>query len=329
MEPSALIGFALVFLVASWSFSALFSGALLLGRWRLRSAGPCAERRMASYSLVLAPLLSVAIIVVLTGYKVAGHWFGAQDHCLDHGHHLHLCLIHGGAWIGQAWAVATVAFAVALVLTRLIHGLTQMWTAHVALRRIQRVSRRLETPFGEILLAPADRPFCFVAGLLRPRIYVSTAAWERLSAEERLAMLAHERAHVEHGDVWRRVALGFLTLVGPPVFAKRALGVWRAATERLCDQRAALAVDDPGAVGGALLALGRNEQPLAIGACFAASSDNLVDRVEAVLNEESDGHATARWLGFASLVFATAAVATCVAFADPLHHALESLVGFI
>ncbi len=329
MVPPALIGFALVFLVANWSFFALFAGALLLGRRRLRSAGPCAERRMASYSILLAPLLSVAVIAVLSGYSVAGHWFGAQDHCLGHGHHLHLCLIHGDVWVGQVWAMVTVAFAVALLLTRLVHGLIQIWTAHIGLRRVQRASRRVATSFGEIFFAPARRQFCFVAGLFQPRIYVSTAAWERLNTEERLAMLAHERAHVEHGDIWRRVALRFLTLLGPPVFAKRALGVWRAATDRLCDQRAARTVDDPSVVGAALLALGRGEETLAMGASFVASSDDLVDRVEAVLNEESDGRATARWLGFASILFATIAVGACVTFADPLHHALESLVGFI
>ena len=46
----------------------------------------------------------------------------------------------------------------------------------------------------------ADEPLIFVAGSIRPNVYVSSGALARLSDTELRAALAHERAHGRHGD---------------------------------------------------------------------------------------------------------------------------------
>lgn len=47
----------------------------------------------------------------------------------------------------------------------------------------------------------------FTAGLLSPRVYVARALAERLTADELVAVLAHERAHVERRDPLRLTCL--------------------------------------------------------------------------------------------------------------------------
>jgi hypothetical protein len=68
----------------------------------------------------------------------------------------------------------------------------------------------------------AGTPLAFCAGWLRPRVYVSTAALERLSAAELRAVLAHEHHHLALRDPLRlavgRVlcqALFFLPVLRP------------------------------------------------------------------------------------------------------------------
>ncbi len=331
IEASSLIGFALAFLGASWLGSAFLGGLVLLGRRRLGSAGPRAVRRAAACALVLPPALGLSIVLVLSGYSVVGPWLGLPDHCPAHSHHLHLCVFHGTAWAEQPWAVTTVALIGTAVALRAVHHAAALWRARLALRRVARISRRLASPVGELLLAPASTPFCFVAGLLAPRIFVSTGAWERLDANERQAMLAHEQAHAEQGDLWRRSALGAFALFAAPLIAPRLLALWRRATERLCDHRAAVTVGDPEPVVRALVklsTLGAGASRRAA-ACFVPTAGEVVDRVEAVLAAGGDGHAAARRIAIGAAIVVTLVLVGSTVFAGPIHHAVESLLGSI
>jgi hypothetical protein len=60
---------------------------------------------------------------------------------------------------------------------------------------------------GDAVVIADERPRAFCAGLLRPRVYVSTGALELLDDEALGAVLAHERAHVRRRDPLR-VACG-------------------------------------------------------------------------------------------------------------------------
>lgn len=329
IQPASLIGFAVAFLVASWAGSVLLGSAVLLaGRW-LRSAGPGAERRAAACAIALPPVTSAVIVLVLASYSVGGPRFGLADHCPQHLHHLHLCLFHGASWAHQVWAVTTVAFIGTIISTRIIHRAGALFNARVALRRVARVSQRLASPAGEVFLAPATTPFCFVAGLFAPRIFVSTAAWERLDEAERAAMLAHEQAHAEQGDLWRRSLLDGFALFAAPLFATALVERWSNATERLCDHRAALVVGEPEPVARALLSFARvglGRSPVA-SACFLPAGGEVVDRVEAVLAGEGDGSHVARSVAVGAAVVIALVIVGSTALADPLHHALESLLG--
>ena len=70
-------------------------------------------------------------------------------------------------------------------------------------RRIVRaLPRRGMGPSGAVLFAHA-RPQAFCAGLLRPRVYISTGAVATLNADELRAVLAHEAHHARVRDPQR------------------------------------------------------------------------------------------------------------------------------
>lgn len=320
----SLVAFGLVFLSVSIALSLLLNGALLLSRRALRRTGAWVERQASTAALVLPPMLALAVVAALA-MKSALALADGSDHCLAHGHHLHLCVRHGAAWALQPWALASVAAATTFVAVR---GAISAW-AHAMAQRAAGHLRSLGAPLGErCYVVPASERFAFTAGVVSPAVIFSSAAWAALSPAERDAIVAHELAHLAHGDLWRRALLGFAAALGAPVLVGHALRLWELSAERICDQAAARRVGRPSTVASAMLALVRSGPlPLApVGAVFAAAN-HVPQRIESVLREEPDGRAASHRL---AVLLALAAAALCVAcgvYAEPLHHALETLLG--
>lgn len=322
---ASLIGFALVFLMVSVALSVLAGAMVRLARQPMQAAGAAVERVAATAALVLPPALAMSVTAALLGHSAFGAAWGLPDHCSQHGHHLHLCLFHGGSWAHHLWAVGTVVAAGVLVVLRAGSRVRRLWAGRRLLRTLGHVSETT-APDG-VRIVPAQRDFCFSAGLLAPRIFCSRASWDRLTEDERAAVVAHERAHIGHGDLWRRAVLGLLAILGAPGVGGALLGRWERASERLCDRRAAESVGDPTVVARALLALaGRQRSGLVVGPAFVSDGD-VVGRVEALLAGGSDGSAAARALGRIVILAAVIATALAMAASDPLHHGLETLLG--
>jgi beta-lactamase regulating signal transducer with metallopeptidase domain len=243
---------------------------------------------------------------------------GTNDHCVAHTHHPHLCLYHGGTWGETAWAVAAVVAAATALSIGLSRRLWGIWRARGARRTLQHVAgaRRFRT--STVLIAPAASVFCFVSGVWRPRIFVSSTAWNLLDDLERRAVIEHENAHVAHGDLWRRYVLGSLAALGLPFVAARLLEMWAQAAERLCDARSARETGEPAAVASALIKLSRAaRRPDTAFANAFISTATVVDRVEALLRDEPCGGRCARWLGGLIAATAAAAIALCAQYVDP------------
>ena len=325
MSIASLVAFGLVFLGASLGLSLLASSALLLGGRLLRRRGPWMERRAATAALVLPPLLGLGLAGILAVESVMA-FSGGRDHCLEHDHHLHLCLRHGAPWASQPWALALVVCAATFVGVRFT---LTLWSHVQAQRTVFRL-RRLGEPLGErdCYLVPSGDRFAFTAGLISPTVLLSSAAWDALEPEQREAVMAHELAHVAHGDLWRRAGLGMLASLGAPYLVTRALRIWELSAERICDRQAALRVGRPSTVASAMLALVRDRpsRHAPMGAGFAAAS-HVPERVVSVLREEPGGESGSRRLLLLMVVVSLSFVAACVAFAEPLHHALETLLG--
>jgi hypothetical protein len=324
IDPGSLVGFGLALVATAWVSSALLCAAVLLGRRSLARLGPAVERAAAAGALTLAPIAGGVVVTAVAVYSLSPAWFSAVDHCSQHGHHPHLCLLHGGAWADAAWAVVLLSMAVAGLGIGVVRRMVGSWRTSFALGRLRRVSQ--PGPEG-VLIAPADRAFCFAAGLRRRNIFVSTAAWAALDADERRAVLAHERSHIAQADVGRHVALYLASLLGVPWLAWRVLTLWRSATERVCDQHAAREVS-PTAVASALVTMSRLRPGPTVGFSFGRSS-TIVERVEALLGEGPLGGELARRVAWSGWVLLAMTGLAALFFAEPVHHFLETLLGML
>ena len=104
--------------------------------------------------------------------------------------------------------------AVVIVLLAVLGSVVTARALTGALREVQ-ASRRFQRllaqskprPLHGALLIVSPQPRAFCAGLLRPRVYVSTGAVAILDQEALSAVLAHERHHARRRDPLR-LAIG-------------------------------------------------------------------------------------------------------------------------
>ncbi len=104
----------------------------------------------------------------------------------------------------------------------------------------------------------ADAPVAFCAGALRPMVYVSIGLVRRLAKGELSAVLLHELDHARRREPLRRLLAASLAEVA---FYLPLLVWWarrRVELAELRADRAALAVESPSALAGALLTVGTN-----------------------------------------------------------------------
>lgn len=112
-----------------------------------------------------------------------------------------------------------------------------------------------------VRIFPSSRPQAFCAGLLRPRVFLSTAACDRLSQAELRAVLAHEGHHVRRRDPLRLLVARILA---DALFFVPALGRlerrYAELAELAADEAAVRAAGSPG-LASALLKLGSSDHP--------------------------------------------------------------------
>jgi beta-lactamase regulating signal transducer with metallopeptidase domain len=142
-------------------------------------------------------------------------------------------------------------------------------------------------------------------------------------------MLAHERGHVAGGDLRYRLALELLLLFAAPGAAGVVRERWEAATERLRDSEAAER-ESPEAVASALLCMARaalQARSLFAAPFSAQAPSRLAARITSLLDGAPRGERAARRLGGALLLGVASLTALAAALAQPLHHALETVLG--
>jgi len=313
----SVVGFAIVFLTVAIGLSALACAAVAAFGSTLARRGPAVERRAVELAAIVPVALALLVVVVLVTHSAL-----TIDHCPVHGHHAHLCIAHGAAWLDQPWAIALASAAAVVAVGRAVVLATAMTRGR---RRVGALAR-LARPVGDVQLVESTRAFCFVAGLRRSAIYASTAAWDGLADDERGAMLAHERGHVRGHDVARRALLELILVASAPLASTFLIARWEHATERLRDADAAR-VTEPEAVARALVAMCRLGAVRVAGASFEAGGRALARRVESVLAEGPIGEPAARRLAVAATAAVVAIALATALLASPVHHALETLLG--
>lgn len=160
-----------------------------------------------------------------------------------------------------ALVLAVTAAATAFSAMRLVTLLTRT-RALVAARRLVGAPPALADAAASLGMGDrvrcfaGDRPAAFTAGLLSPRVWISTAGVARLDREELVAVLAHECHHVATRDPLRVLVARCLAALLAPFPIVDALRSRFEVAKELEADRAALRVTTTQAVAGALWKLG-------------------------------------------------------------------------
>lgn len=310
---AALVGTALSVAVAA----ALGGARSVLARL------PAARRADVLFGAGLVPAAGAIAVVAAAGLPSLLHLAGlADDHCLEHSHHSHLCLVHFGGMrpslaVLGAFALAWALFRVALIVSDEL-GVARRLSQLRAL-----ASARTDDP--ALFVLPGDATICHTVGLLRPRILVSSALLAALSPAERDAVLAHERAHARRRDP---LALFLLRLAGvfAPSFASTALmRAFREAAELACDAEAAARTGDPLTVAEMLVRVSRLRLVAPSPGAFAAAGTGLERRIAALLDPAGFAWRRSYQL-LLGLSILSAVVALALVQAAAIHHAVESVL---
>jgi beta-lactamase regulating signal transducer with metallopeptidase domain len=111
--------------------------------------------------------------------------------------------------LGQTVSYPAANLAAVVVLVLALLGLVVTLTAITGIVREVTTARRFQRSLqatgrlGDAVVIEDDRPRAFCAGLLRPRVYISTGALALLDADALEAVLLHERHHARQRDPLR------------------------------------------------------------------------------------------------------------------------------
>lgn len=160
-------------------------------------------------------------------------------------------------------AVIALALAAlgALVIYLALRGVVRELAANQRFSRSIRA--RVIRRSGQVCVFEDERPQAFCAGLLRPRVYLSSGAARALPADELRAVLAHERHHRDRRDPLR-IAAG--RVLAKALFFMPVLGRLHSsycATAELAADDAAIVADggSPSALASALVAFTEATRP--------------------------------------------------------------------
>jgi hypothetical protein len=212
-------------LLAFGTVNLVFSVAVLVGAHTLRF--DCRPRVQARrYFLVRAFPGTVSLLFVVTLFLpvLCRHEPGSADEQL-----------------GLAMAVLASA-AASIVVAAAIRGLRGIWATRRLSRSWESSARKLD--IGEFpipaFVIEASFPVVAIVGIRRQRLYVARQVLERCTAEEFAAIVAHEGAHLRHGDNFARLLLlGFPDLLMFTSTARRLERRWAQACEEAADDEVA------------------------------------------------------------------------------------------
>lgn len=322
-----------IFVLAAYALSVLAAVVPVVGSTQDRAQ----ELRRR---LLWAPLGAAGVVLLGFCPSLLAAWTGEQDHCMATGFaHPHLCWFHSRS-IPDSHHDLAVVLVLSLVL------LAALWqTLHwaFALGRLKLVMaatlpqqadevRQLLSEAGQawpwgITVVNVGLPMCFVRGIWRPRLVISTAVLNAFSPDELRLVVAHEAAHIARQDNLWRVLGRFLVLSHLPGLGQRTYDRWVAAAEAACDERAAEAAESRVLVAEALVRYQRlvNQQLHSAlwGAAFG-DGQALKDRVTLLL----DPPPTTAWR-FVQPAWPWLTAFLLALQVDHLHNALENLLGLL
>jgi len=272
--------------------------------------------------LTVAPMLANALILTLALAPSALAAGGLiSDHCLTSFHdHLHLCVTHLPT-IGPgyaAWAVTS--------LGALAFG-AAMWTALRTMAEARRVYRSLSVLAhrdGRDGVGWIDSPasLSLTAGLLRPRVFISSGFAHTMDELELDAAIAHERCHARERHGLLKLIAFCGSLLHLPSTRRTLLANLTLACERRADESAATEVGDRMSVASAILRAHRAASPAAL-VFGLADPTTLERRVQALLAPPTPSFrgGERRWILAITVIASAASI--------EVHHAVEVAMSLL
>lgn len=282
---------------------------------------PPALRARALRAWAAAPAAVVAALLGLTLWPSLGAALGlAVDHCPAHAGHVHVCLHHlprRGPVIAGVIALGVLAAGAAAVVVAGVR-------AGAAARRITAL-RSFDVAPG-VGAVESPNPLAVTVGWFRPRVLVSTALLDRLSAPQLDVVVAHERAHAERRDALALTVARLVALAHFPPVRRHLLAELALANEQACDEIAARTCGDRVLVAETIVAAERAlaSRPMNA-AALAFGGTDVAARVETLLQDpQAPPGPRRRWW---PLLLAGAGAAAAVA--PHVHHWTESLLDYL
>ncbi|MDP2340997.1 MAG: hypothetical protein Q8O67_08570 [Deltaproteobacteria bacterium] len=322
-----ILGFILGLALTGAALSSIAALVVALAALGARASGrqlpSAAQADVALFAGLLPAVVGVGGALLAAVPAVLASVGLLEDHCLDHGHHGHLCPEHLGAfppWMAVLGAAAGAA------------GLARAGFALAAQRRRSRllnaavavgVHQRLDD--GTTLVVLDGPPTLLHAG--GGLVLASRALLDQLGHRSRRAALAHEAAHVRRGDggwlSWLALAAAF----APPGFGAVLQRCYRQAAEEAADEEAAVvvgAVDVAAAVVEVARLRLRSGAPADLEALPAIDAADIERRVARLLVLVPRARSSCAGFVIGALLLG---VVAAVPFADDVHHAVETVMA--
>jgi beta-lactamase regulating signal transducer with metallopeptidase domain len=292
--------------------------AVVLGvRW-LRFAGPPRAQALKYILLRAFPgTASVLFVVALYLPVVCRHEPGSVEERAS----LAMCVL--------------ATLAASILIGAAIRALRSIWATQRVVRSWTREARTID--FAELsipaFVIEAKFPVVAIVGIFHQRLFIARQVLEHCSTEELRAVVAHERAHLQHRDNFLRLLLlCFPDLLSITPIAARLERAWTQASEERADDeaaRAGLGLELASALCKvARLARGSLQLPVMAlyhGADVAHRANRLLQPTIRSTSAKSCSMAT--WLGFALLI---AAILIAASIELPrLHAVTETAVRFL
>lgn len=304
-------------MLAGWMVSQLFAAVTL--RW---FSGAHLLPRVRQRRILMVIAFSIGLPVTLVLGLWAAHVMPSESwmssHCGVHSHqHIHACLDTGLSATLSGGYVIIAVIAALLLGSAMIRNL---WHSRVLNRHLASLFR-LSRGQGRLRVLDDDRILALAVGGRKPAVMLSKGLINQLSLHQRRIVLAHECAHLRHGDHWRNNLVElWLALFLPPI-SRRLRQVWRNALEQAADDATAQRFDRIDVAETLLHVL--SLQTLHVRGALLMISGDAEIRIRRLLAVPGKGSANAVLFEWASAISLPAIIVT--AFVQ--HHAIETALG--
>lgn len=272
---------------------------------------------MAALSAVLLPLVMMAAIVASNLFPSAG-WMAS--HCGAHSHdHIHACLNTAEQGALPVWHGAVALLAIVIAMVSLVRTLA---TERRLQRRLQALIK-LSNGQGRFRRLHDARAVALAVGGGEPAVLLSSGLLNSLNPHQRRIVLAHESAHLRHGDPRRnRLVVLFLALSIPPL-AKRLRTVWENALEEAADDAVAQRFNRFDVAETLLRVLCL--QQLHLKGAQSVNSGDTQARIQRLIALHQADPTTRRWFEWTCLLVLPAMLVVVLV----QHHAIETLLSWL